>query len=110
MSWVLLALAIAGEVAATLALRALADRRRRRRRTWITVVVVGYVASFALLGAVLAAGLPVGTVYAVWAAIGVAATAVLGRVLFRDRLPPVAVLGIAVIIVGVALLELGTSA
>jgi small multidrug resistance pump len=49
-------------------------------------------------------------VYAVWAAVGVAATAVLGRVLFRDRLPPVAVLGIVVIIVGVALLELGTSA
>lgn len=106
MTWVLLALAILAEVGATLALRAHAGSRRAR---WVWATAVGYVASFVLLGLVLAAGLPVGIVYAVWAALGVAATAVLGRVLFRDRLPVVAVVGVGVIIVGVVLLELGTN-
>jgi small multidrug resistance pump len=107
MSWVLLGLAIATEVGATLALRAHAGSRRA---AWIWATTAGYIASFVLLGLVLAAGLPVGVVYAVWAALGVAATAVLGRLLFRDRLPMVAIVGIAVIIAGVALLEVGTGA
>ena len=106
MSWVLLGLAIATEVGATLALRAHAGSRRV---VWIWATAAGYVASFVLLGLVLAAGLPVGVVYAVWAALGVAATAVLGRLIFRDRLPLIAILGIAVLIVGVALLEVGAS-
>jgi small multidrug resistance pump len=106
-TWILLVLAIATEVGATLALRAHAGSRRA---VWIWFTGAGYVASFVLLGLVLADGLPVGIVYAVWAALGVAATAVLGRALFRDRLPLVAIVGIAVIIVGVALLEVGTAA
>ena len=104
MTWVLLCLAIAAEVGATLALRAHAGSRRP---VWVWATAAGYVASFLLLGLVLAAGLPVGIVYAVWAALGVAATALLGRTLFGDRLPPVAVVGIAVIVAGVALLEVG---
>jgi small multidrug resistance pump len=106
-TWVLLALAIATEVGATLALRAHAGSRRA---VWVWLTGAGYVASFVLLGLVLAGGLPVGIVYAVWAALGVAATAVLGRALFHDGLPRVAIVGIGVIIIGVVLLEVGTTA
>lgn len=104
MTWVLLVLAIASEVTATLSLRASEGLRRRR---WIPVIVVGYVLAFSLLGAVLALGMPVGVAYGVWAATGVAVTAVLGRVIFKDHFSIVMAIGVALIAVGVVLIELG---
>ncbi|WP_449407797.1 DMT family transporter [Microbacterium maritypicum] len=104
MTWVLLVLAIASEVTATLSLRASEGLRRRR---WIPVIVVGYVLAFSLLGAVLAMGMPVGVAYGVWAAAGVAITAVLGRVIFKDHFSVVMAIGVALIAVGVVLIELG---
>lgn len=104
MTWVLLVLAIASEVTATLSLRASEGLRRRR---WIPVIVVGYVLAFSLLGAVLALGMPVGVAYGVWAATGVAVTAVLGRVIFKDHFSVVMAIGVALIAVGVVLIELG---
>ncbi|MBQ3359292.1 MAG: QacE family quaternary ammonium compound efflux SMR transporter, partial [Microbacterium sp.] len=53
MIWLLLVLAIASEVTATLSLRASEGLRRRR---WIPVIVVGYLAAFSLLGTILAMG------------------------------------------------------
>jgi small multidrug resistance pump len=103
-TWVLLVLAIASEVTATLSLRASEGLRRRR---WIPVIVVGYVLAFSLLGAVLAMGMPVGVAYGVWAAAGVAITAVLGRVIFKDHFSVVMAIGVALIAVGVVLIELG---
>lgn len=104
MTWVLLVLAIASEVTATLSLRASEGLRRRR---WIPVIVVGYVLAFSLLGAVLAMGMPVGVAYGVWAAAGVAITAVMGRVIFKDHFSVVMAIGVALIAVGVVLIELG---
>ncbi|KNY07594.1 DMT family transporter [Microbacterium sp. GCS4] len=104
MTWMLLVLAIASEVTATLSLRASEGLRRRR---WIPVIVVGYVLAFSLLGAVLALGMPVGVAYGVWAATGVAVTAVLGRVIFKDHFSVVMAIGVALIAVGVVLIELG---
>ncbi|MEV4735857.1 MULTISPECIES: DMT family transporter [unclassified Microbacterium] len=104
MTWALLVLAIASEVTATLSLRASEGLRRRR---WIPVIVVGYVLAFSLLGAVLALGMPVGVAYGVWAATGVAVTAVLGRVIFKDHFSIVMAIGVALIAVGVVLIELG---
>ncbi|MFJ4173650.1 DMT family transporter [Microbacterium sp. NPDC089696] len=104
MTWVLLVLAIASEVTATLSLRASEGLRRRR---CIPVIVVGYVLAFSLLGAVLAMGMPVGVAYGVWAAAGVAITAVLGRVIFKDHFSVVMAIGVALIAVGVVLIELG---
>jgi len=105
-SVILLGLAIACEVTATLSLRASEGLRRRR---WIAPVVVGYVAAFSLLGAVLALGMPVAVAYATWASIGVAATAVLGRVLFHDHLSAMSAVGIVVIVGGVLLVETGSA-
>ncbi|MBW1638425.1 multidrug efflux SMR transporter [Microbacterium resistens] len=105
MTWILLIGAILSEVTATLSLRASSGFRVKK---WIPVVVVGYLTSYVLLGAVLALGMPVGIAYAVWAALGVAATAVLGRVLFQDHISTLTAIGLAVIVGGVVLVELGT--
>lgn len=104
MTWALLALAIASEVTATLSLRASEGLRRKR---WIPVIVIGYLATFTLLGAILAMGMPVGVAYGVWAAAGVAVTAILGRAIFKDHFSLMMGIGVALIAVGVGLIEFG---
>jgi len=103
-TWALLVVAIASEVTATLSLRASEGLRRRR---WIPVIVVGYLAAFTLLGTILAMGMPVGVAYGVWAAAGVAITAILGRVIFKDHFSVMMAIGVALIALGVVLIELG---
>lgn len=103
MSWLLLAGAILTEVAATLSLRMAATGRRR----WYVPVVLGYVLAFALLSGALAAGMPLGVAYGVWTAVGIIATALLSRLLFREALTPVMLGGMGLIVVGVLLVELG---
>lgn len=101
--WTLLAGAIGAEVTASLSLKAALDAP-----AWYVVVVVGYVASFVLLGLVLRAGMPLGVAYGVWGATGVAATALLSAVLFGEPLTPVMLGGLVLIIVGVLCVELGS--
>lgn len=103
MGWVLLAIAIVSEVAATISLKLATDGRKR----YYVPVVVGYVVAFSLLAVALTLGLPIGVAYGIWAATGVALTAVLGRVLFREPLTRLMLAGIGLIIVGVLLVELG---
>ena len=103
MQWFLLATAILLEVTGTLALRAATTGRR----AWYAVVGVGYVGAFAALSITLAAGLPLGIAYGIWAAVGVALTAVASHVLFDEPLTPVMGAGIALIAAGVLLVELG---
>jgi len=69
------------------------------------IVAVGYLASFGLLALVLKS-LPVGIVYAIWAAVGVALVAFLGKIMFNDPVPPVAVIGMVLIVAGVVLVTL----
>lgn len=105
MTYLLLAVAISFEVAATLALRATA-RPESPLWTWV-VVVVGYVCSFAALQQALQRGLPVAVAYALWAAVGVTAVTVLAWLVFHETLQPVQVGGIVLVVLGVVLLELG---
>ena len=102
--WVLLAAAIVLEVAGTLALRAAA----LGRRGWYVGVAIGYVGAFTALTAALAAGVPLGVAYGIWAALGVALTAVAARVLFGEPLTRVMGLGIVLIAAGVLLIDLGS--
>jgi small multidrug resistance pump len=102
MPWVLLGAAIATEVAGTLALRA-SDGLSRLVPS--IIVAVGYLASFGLLAIVLKS-LPVGIVYAIWAAVGVALVAILGKIMFNDPVPPIAMIGMVLIVAGVALVSL----
>lgn len=103
MGWVLLAIAIVSEVAAKISLKLATDGKKR----YYVPVVAGYVVAFSLLAVALTLGLPIGVAYGIWAATGVALTAVLGRVLFREPLTRLMLGGIGLIIVGVLLVELG---
>ena len=103
MGWGLLAIAIVTEVGATISLKLATDGKH----VWYVAVVAGYLTAFSLLAVALTLGLPIGVAYGIWAATGVALTAILGRVLFREPLTALMLGGIALIIVGVLLVELG---
>ena len=99
MPWLLLIAAIATEVAGTLALRG----SNGFTVLWPSLVTIaGYIASFVLLAIVLKT-LPVGIVYAIWSAVGIALVAVLGKLIFNDPVPPLAIFGMVLIVGGVAL-------
>jgi small multidrug resistance pump len=106
MMWLALAGAILVEVCATLSMRA---SDGFRRRAWIAPVVIGYLISFALLWLTLRLGMPVGIAYGVWTACGVALVAVADRVLFKERLTPLMMAGIVLIICGVLTIDLSGS-
>lgn len=101
--WVLLIVAIAVEVAATLALRASQDHS-----AWLLLVVAGYVGSFILLTLVLRTGMAVGVAYGIWGACGTAATAVLAAAIYGDPFTLPIVVGIGLIIAGVLVVEFGS--
>jgi small multidrug resistance pump len=104
MTWLLLGTAIVLEVGGTLALR---QSDGMRKRLWAAATLVTYVVSTVLLWLTLDAGMAVGIAYGIWAATGVALTALAGRLLFKDPLTPVMMLGITAIAGGVLLIELG---
>lgn len=99
-AWGILALAIACEVTATLALRAATDHP-----AWFVVVALGYVAAFAALALLLRWGASIGVLYGIWAALGVALTAVLAALVFGDPLSWTMGLGILLVMVGVVAVE-----
>lgn len=104
-AWAMLAVAITCELVGTLSLRMAA----LGSKLWFIVVVIGYLAAFGMLVLTLAAGMPLGVAYGVWAATGVALTALLSRVLFGEPLTLVMGFGIVLIAVGVLLIELGAN-
>jgi small multidrug resistance pump len=101
MPWLLLSLAIATEIAATVSLKA---SEGFTRLVPSIIVVVGYVASFALLARALRT-IEVGVAYAIWSAVGTAAVAVLGIMLFHESATLAKAFWIGVIIVGVVGLQ-----
>ncbi len=101
--WLLLCGAIVMEVTATLALRAAVDHP-----AWVALVILGYGGAFVCLALVLREGMPIGVAYGIWAACGVALTAVLAALIFGDPFTWMIGLGIGVVIVGVLLVELGS--
>jgi small multidrug resistance pump len=103
--WLLLVAAILAEVTGSLSLKGALDHS-----LLYVVVVLGYVASFVLLSAVLRQGVPLGVAYGVWAALGVATTALMSALIFDEALTVVMALGMTVVIVGVLIVELGSQA
>jgi small multidrug resistance pump len=106
-TWLLLCAAILLEAAASMSLRASEGLRRKR---WIAPVAVFYLSAFGLLTVTLAAGMPVGIAYGVWAACGVALTALGARVFFKERVTWRMGSGIVLIAIGVLIIELGSQA
>jgi small multidrug resistance pump len=101
MPWIYLSFAIAGEIIATLSLKA---SEGFTKPGYGAVAVLGYAVAFYFLAIVLKT-IPVGVAYAIWAGCGVAAVSVLGVVLFGQRLDAAAVSGIALIVAGVVVLN-----
>ncbi|MBL0746749.1 DMT family transporter [Nocardioides baculatus] len=102
-SWFLLVAAVASEVTATLALKGALDRP-----ALYVVVVAGYVAAFTLLTLVFRAGMGLGVAYGIWAALGVAGTALLSALLFDEAVTPVMLVGIVLVVLGVLAVEVGS--
>jgi small multidrug resistance pump len=98
-----LAGAIITEIAGTLCLKA----SDGFSKLWPSLfVVVTYVVSFYLLAVALKLGLNIGVSYAIWSAVGTTAVAGLGVVFYKETLSPIAIGGIALIILGVIVLQL----
>jgi small multidrug resistance pump len=104
-TWLLLGLAIASEVAATLSLKG-----AQSSPALYAVVVLGYLASFVFLTLVLKRGMGLGVAYGIWGAVGVALTAALSTVLFGEPFTAVMGAGLVCIIGGVLLVETGSHA
>ncbi|MEA2246832.1 MAG: small multidrug resistance pump [Solirubrobacteraceae bacterium] len=102
-AWVLLSLAIAVEVAATIALRA---SEGFTRVVPSLIVVLGYGLAFYLL-AIILRSIPVSVAYAVWSGVGTAAVAIIGMTLLGEPAGALKVASLALIVVGVIGLNLG---
>jgi small multidrug resistance pump len=102
--WLILSAAILLEVTATLSLRAAIDNP-----WWSALAVAGYAGAFVALSLLLRMGTPIGVVYGIWAAAGVALTAVIASVIFGEPFTVLIGLGILIVIAGVVLVETGHS-
>ncbi|GAA1004059.1 cation transporter [Acrocarpospora pleiomorpha] len=83
--------------------------QREGAKKWFIVVVAGYLAAFVFLTLALDGGLALGIAYGIWAASGVALTALASRILFHEPLTRVMGFGIGLIVTGVLLIELGAA-
>ena len=101
-AWLSLGLAILAEVIATSALKA----SEGFTHLWPSVIVVaGYAVAFYCLSLTLRQ-IPLGIAYAVWSGAGTALIALIGIVVYRQKLDPAAICGIALIVAGVLVLNL----
>lgn len=101
-SWFALALAILAEVIGTSALK-LSDGFSK---FWPSAAVVaGYAIAFWFL-AVTLKRMPVGVAYAVWSGAGTVLITLVGATMFRQKLDLAGVAGIALIVIGVLVLNL----
>lgn len=100
--YIYLILAVAAETIGTTALQA---SQQFTRLLPSVLVVAGYALSFYLLALVLKA-MPVGIVYAIWSGLGIVFIALIGLLVFGQRLDLPAILGLAMIIGGIAVINL----
>lgn len=103
-AYLLLALAIAAEVTGTVSLK-LSDGFSKTGPS--IIVVAAYAVAFVALSLVLKKGIPVSIAYAIWAAAGVAAVALIGALFLDERLNLTMISGLVLVVAGVALLEAG---
>lgn len=102
MPYLLLAVAIVSEVLATTALK---QSDGFSRAGWSAATVAGYVVSFYFLSLTLRTMLT-GTAYAIWSGVGIVLVSLLAWLVNGQKLDGAAVLGMALIIAGVATINL----
>ncbi len=100
--YLFLILAVAAETVGTTALQA---SQQFSRLMPSLLAVAGYAVAFYFLALTLKA-MPVGIVYAMWSGLGIVFIALIGFVAFGQRLDLPAVLGLAMIIGGIAVINL----
>jgi small multidrug resistance pump len=100
-----LAGAIVAEVFATTALKFATSEGSKLLPS--VVVILGYVGAFALLSQSLSRGVPLGIAYAIWAGVGVVLVVIISWLLFKESISLVQLVGMALVVGGVTLLELG---
>ena len=101
-----LSIAIAAEVIATSALKASEGFTRPLPSL---IVAAGYATAFYFLSLVLKT-VPVGVAYAIWSGAGIVLIALIGWVVLKQPLDLPAVLGMALIVAGVAVIQLFSKA
>jgi quaternary ammonium compound-resistance protein SugE len=102
MSWIILFMAGIAEVTWAVALK-YADGFTKFVPSVITII--GYIASLILLSLAMKR-LPLGTSYAAWTGIGIVGTTLLGIFLFNEKLSPLQVVCVALIVIGIAGLKI----
>lgn len=101
-NWLYLAAAIIGEVVATSTLK---SSEGFSRVIPSVVVVLGYGVSFYFMSLALKS-IPVGIVYAIWAGVGIVLVAAIAWFLHGQKLDLWALVGIGLIVAGVAVINL----
>ncbi|QGZ28674.1 DMT family transporter [Stutzerimonas stutzeri] len=100
--YIYLAIAITAEVIATSSMKALDGFSRPLP---LFLVVVGYGISFWMLSLVVKT-IPVGIAYAIWAGLGIVLVSVVAALIYRQSLDLPAMLGMAMIVAGVVVIQL----
>lgn len=101
MHYMYLFLAVMAETIGTSALQA----SQQFTRLWPSVlVVVAYAVSFYLLSLTLRY-MPVGIMYALWSGLGIVMIAIIGWLVFQQRLDLPALIGMALIIGGIVVIQ-----
>ena len=102
MAYIYLLLAIIAEVVGTSALKA-----SDGFKNWVpnVIVIVGYGLAFYFLSLVLKS-IPVGVAYAIWSGLGIVLISLVGYIYFKQRLDFPAVIGMALIISGVIVINI----
>lgn len=101
-TYLILGLAIVAEVIATSALKA---ANGFTRMIPSAIVVLGYAVAFYCLSITLRT-IPIGIVYAVWSGAGIILLAAIGWVFYGQKLDVAALIGLALIIAGVLIVNL----
>lgn len=102
MNWIYLSIAIIAEVIGTTALKA-SDSFSRLTPSLITIF--SYALAFYLLALALKT-IPVGIAYAIWSGAGIVIIAIIGYLVFQQKLDTPAIIGIGLILAGVLILNL----
>ncbi|MBN9598719.1 MAG: multidrug efflux SMR transporter [Afipia sp.] len=106
MAYLYLVLAVGFEVIGTAALQASEQFTKPKP---LVLTAIGYAAAFYFLSLVLRT-MPVGIAYAIWSGFGVILITLVGLVWFGQRLDLPAVIGLALIVAGVAVINLFSKA
>ncbi|WP_067220451.1 DMT family transporter [Marinomonas gallaica] len=105
-TWIILFVAILSEVIATSALKASEGFSKLGPSV---LVVVGYALAFYFLSLTLKV-MSVGIAYAIWAGLGIVLTAIIGWLIFEQKLDTAALVGMGLILLGVIVINLFSNA